>query len=476
MAVGNTAVWRVRPSGSDNNGAGYDSISYPGGTDYSQQDAAQATGTVGTASGTTTFTDAGGLFTSAMVGNALRIRSGTGFTVGYYFITAFTNSTTVTLDRSPGTGTVAVWNLGGGCATVYRVLNSANAVGDKIVAGNSVFILGSSLTPSVADYSFTGLISVVAGDTTSGKITIAGDQNTRPFLLRTDGDIIFNALAAVILDTLYFKGSNASNGRILDASGGASNVVMKNCVLNLNDLACDGIRIGGLGLVFNCEIFSKASPTSRTGFAAINAGGLNNIVINNYLHDLGGGGILVLISSSVALVYGNIFSKCTFPGIITNITTFSTFTAIVNNTFDSGLDDAIKIVAALPINGFIIYNNIFSNQNQTSKFAIDAAAGSAVTNDKFKMLVDFNDFFNNTSNYNNMSAGPNDLALDPQYTGAPNFNIGTNLKAKAFPPSTFLNDTSQSYIDMGAVQRQESSGGSTTIVVNTVRNITKKAS
>ena len=64
MAVTATAIFRVRPAASNTNGGGYDGIAYPGGVDYSQQNSAQATGTLGTSTASTTFTDAGGAFTA----------------------------------------------------------------------------------------------------------------------------------------------------------------------------------------------------------------------------------------------------------------------------------------------------------------------------------------------------------------------------------------------------------------------------
>ncbi len=120
MAINASAVWRVRPGGSNVNGGGYDAAISGAGTDYSQQDAAQVSGTAGTAAGTTTFTDAtANNFTSAMIGNAIWIASGAGFTAGAYFVTGFTSSSIVTLDRSPGTGSAAVWKLGGAWADFW---------------------------------------------------------------------------------------------------------------------------------------------------------------------------------------------------------------------------------------------------------------------------------------------------------------------------------------------------------------------
>src|SRR5277367_6296433 len=134
MAVAASAIWRIRPSGSNTNGGGYDVASYPGGTDYSRQNSPQATGTLGTAAGTATFTDAGGAFTSLMVGNALWIASGTGFTVGAYFVITFNSSTSVVLDRSPGTGSAAHWALGGGWADPATNTSSTG----PLVPGNVV--------------------------------------------------------------------------------------------------------------------------------------------------------------------------------------------------------------------------------------------------------------------------------------------------------------------------------------------------
>ena len=48
MAINATAIWRVRPSGNNANGGGYDPGIAGAATDYSQQNAAQASGSAGT--------------------------------------------------------------------------------------------------------------------------------------------------------------------------------------------------------------------------------------------------------------------------------------------------------------------------------------------------------------------------------------------------------------------------------------------
>src|SRR5271166_746827 len=162
MAVNATAVWRVRPSGSNTNGGGYDSGIAGAGTDYSQQNTAQATGTLGTAAGTTAFSDAGGAFTAVMIGNALWIASGAGFTAGAYFITGYTSATAITLDRSPGTGTVANWAVGGAWADPSTRFDTSSSPASPVVAGNIIYVLGSG-TPNPASYTYDYDITTAGG-------------------------------------------------------------------------------------------------------------------------------------------------------------------------------------------------------------------------------------------------------------------------------------------------------------------------
>src|ERR1700680_1745544 len=175
MAITATAAWRVRPSGVNTNGGGYDAGIAGAATDYSQQNAAQASGTNGATVGTTDFADVtAAAFTSAMIGNAIYI-TGAGQTTGFYFVVAFVSAAHVTLDRSPGTGTSATWHLGGGWAD-WWTNTTAN-----IVPGNIVYILGSG-TPNPASYTYDYVSPAsfvpVSGNATAGLITFANDPGT----------------------------------------------------------------------------------------------------------------------------------------------------------------------------------------------------------------------------------------------------------------------------------------------------------
>src|SRR5690242_11230658 len=144
MAVNATAIWRVRPSGNNANGGGFDpGISSPG-TDYSQQNGPHVTfdgATIrATTSGTSaTITVVGYTVAATDVANALNITGGTNFTTGWYFIQSVnTGANTWTLDRnvSSGAGSGMTGRMGGGWADPITNL------GSPPVAGNVVYVLG----------------------------------------------------------------------------------------------------------------------------------------------------------------------------------------------------------------------------------------------------------------------------------------------------------------------------------------------
>ena len=116
MAINATAQWRIRQDGANDNGGGYDPEISGAGTDYTDQSTPALSPTdLATTGAVTTLTSATGGFTAAMIGNCIRISSGTNFDTGYYFITGYTDTNTVTLDRTPssgGAGSSGVGKLG----------------------------------------------------------------------------------------------------------------------------------------------------------------------------------------------------------------------------------------------------------------------------------------------------------------------------------------------------------------------------
>jgi hypothetical protein len=123
MALSSLTVWELRTTGSDLNGGGYSS----GGTDYSQQDAAQVTAdgaaiALTSAGASSAVTLVGVAGAAGHVGNVVQISGGTNAIAGFYVVTDYT-ATTWTLDRNWCSGACGngVGRLGGALASPGKV-------------------------------------------------------------------------------------------------------------------------------------------------------------------------------------------------------------------------------------------------------------------------------------------------------------------------------------------------------------------
>src|SRR6266404_4468607 len=141
-------VWDVRPTTGDNTfGACFDATIANHGTDYSQGNAAQAVWTnLGITTTTVTDSSAGGLFTAAMIGNCLRLNTtGTGAhcVLGWYQVTAFTDTNTVTIDRDATTGGAGVacsGKVGGSTKSINGQTTTTLNTSTAMQAGNTIYV------------------------------------------------------------------------------------------------------------------------------------------------------------------------------------------------------------------------------------------------------------------------------------------------------------------------------------------------
>jgi Right handed beta helix region len=419
MAINASAVWRVRPSGNNLNGGGYDPGISGAATDYSQQNAAQVSGSAGTATGTTTFSDSvANNFTAAMVGNAIQIASGAGFTVGCYFVTAFTNSSTVTLDRSPGTGTVAVWKLGGGWAD--PITNTTNSVASQIpVGGNIVYILGSG-TPNPSSYTFDYNITsalnggAVNGSATNGVILFANDPQTPGYKAAPDttgGMPVIETIQEFIIGSnyvnfsgLWFVANAASSTGIINTGGNASAITLIGCVCdqNGNDIP---FTFNNACNFFGCEVFSSVTPGSSGSTFAISASNDGPAyVIGCNIHNTVGSGITIG-GGNGGIVTSSIVAKCRGVGIMLE-TGFNIL--IQGNTVDDNIGNGIELTSQAALAFTPIFNNIISNHTQAGTFGLTVDAGTATQNDALKSLCNYNVFYNNATDVNAINYGPHD--------------------------------------------------------------------
>lgn len=486
------------------------------GIDYSQQDTAQATATdYASVGASTTLTSASAGFTRMMVGNFFhQTTTGTGAfgIVGWYEIVSYTSATSVSLDRTPNSGTASV-ACTGFCGGAGRLNGLEDAFLEQVTAGNFVWLKNGSYTLSAA-INIASTNSTTASPTNIiGFNTVRGDVCTganRPLINSTTLQCAFGQ--SMNLRNLSVTGSAAT---CLNTGAGA---IAINCkVIQTSSLVRTGIALSTDGNILECEIVS------------INGGavslGSRSKVYGCYVHDSATG----IVSSQT----GNIISGCVVEGNATGISLTSTSgsSIIVNNTIygresKSGVGISLN---ANPSPNHLIANNVI--------YGLDTGISTLTTEQKSNMIY-YNDFFNNTADVTLTTKMANNLAVDPQFNGASqisgstattsgsvltqsggdfspvtdgadylhvisgtgvtagnyqitshtsttltvnnalgtssggdvvyyvatghDFSIGTNLRA-AGRPSLINGSESTSYLDMGAVQRQEPSTSATYI-------------
>lgn len=490
MVANATAVWRTRPSGNNNNGAGYDcaisaaatgthgslsgvtftdatasaftsgmagrSINIEGvgqykiatfvsatqitltvgsggvlpqlsggmswtvgsGTDYSQQNAAQVTqsgGTVSTA--TTTLTDTGASFTSALIGNGIRV-AGTGISTTYTFITAVPSGTTLTLQTSPGTaGTSVTYSIGGGWADFVTNTTSSGPV----IPGNTLYILGAG-TPNPAsyapDYTVSALWNIVAADGGgAGLVTFANDPSTpgyKPWPDTTGGMPLikntchgtFGNLSGSAFQGLWFYAASAvaAGDSYFNISAGQTND-FKGCVFDQNaiDVIVFNTSAGYMRL-YGCEIFSSSGGTGGSNFSCI-FGSSMCLMDSCNVHDTVGFGVRTT-SIPAAILVNTIVANCG-GGIGIDIIGNSANAIIMvkNCTIDSNVIGIRFNSGFAALNQMIVANNIVSNN---SSFGFQVGTSTAAQSDQSKLFIDYNIFYNNGADLQNISYGAHD--------------------------------------------------------------------
>jgi hypothetical protein len=160
----------------------------------------------------------------------------------------------------------------------------------------------------------------------------------------------------------------------------------------------------------------------------------NDFYNNIYSGTATGGSTTTLIDTAT-----NFASRGVLIGATVTNTTLAQSGTVTSITTTTNANDTLNFAA-------MAQNNVNTNAYTVTGTDISGTLASA------------------TSNVTHVTKGPHDLALDPQFVSAPtNLAIGTNLKAKgmagesAFPGLS----TTRGYMDIGAVQRQEPSGGGT---------------
>jgi len=441
MALPATTVLEVRTGASDNNGGGF--VTGETGTDYSQQDAAQASLTIASLvhSTTTQINVAVGDFTvSALdVGNLLQITGGAA-TAGVYRITAAdVANNRWTLDRSAGTvNFTVVGSMGGAFATPGK----ASAIG--VVAGIITWV-------RAGNYNITSTTSNVSG----GRVTL-GTANTRMIGYQsTRGDLTgVRPLLTATVNTMtmvtstndvVFGNINLSAGSATGIGGTSSSAgsLIHDVKVTGANASTTGAFLGGAN---SCHLRCEASGGSTNGFH-----GQGGHFIGCVASGIAGRGFQVSGSQC------SVFSHC----------------LAINNTGGSGkgFDLGTATGSAIFLN-CTAYGNASENFDNSSApvaacnwincLAVGSTTAFGFTrNGRAWNCAAFN---NNDGNYGSsvIKVGSFDLAADP-FVDATGLDFALNDEANgggvcraagflgAFPPLV----VTTSYMDIGCAQHQD---------------------
>jgi len=449
MAISRYMEWRMRAAGNKLNGGGFDPTVSGAGTNYADADSPILNLSDFACASNTTLTSATGGFTSAMIGNTVRIASGTNHLKGYYVITGHTDTNTVTIDRTCATGGNMTAGVGrvGGAAADFSVFASGGSgtqpdsgFTSPLAAGHTLWIRGAGTDdPSISspdfDFGTAGYWTLPNGDYTTGNIRIVG-YNGRP-CIKSNGLTIYQAYNCVIENIKWFTTSGSPNYLHL---GIVQAETVLNCKFDQNGQEACLVIFSGLAR--GCEFTNTGGTTSSTQ-AVVSPNAYGARVIACLFTNLRGPALVPDALSYPLNVDSCIIYNCKATSYAVAFTISNTGIRGVfkNSVIDSCAGDGIKIDSLVSLGMQAIYNNIISNNVGSGKYGINVSVGTAAANELMvrASLMDYNNLYNNgaggTSHYNGINAGAHDVSLDPQFTNASggDFSVGTNMKAIGYP-------------------------------------------
>lgn len=425
MAIPADTVWEVRTTGSDSACGGGFSTANKGatGVDYTQQDAAQYTYTSDlSGAGGTTLTSAGSHFTNDILGNVINI-SGQGF----YCVTGYTNTATVTVDRALGTFSGATGYVGGGLATP-----------------------GAALTPSV-DYNDiylkSGTYDRATALTISTKIRLIGYTSsrtdggpTRPIIRATANSIVIVNLNAICsVENIEARANTHTGITGFQLNGNFS--VLINSFANTCQV---GVDIEGL----YCTLAGCAADQCGTGYS-----------ISNHYYNVTG----CVAGNSTTNGYNTGASTGFFQDCIAFATTGRGFTTTARNQFVNCTSDGNTGAGG---HGFDTKNSVHINccATNNAQYGFKDDPGSAQS----QLWINCATYNNTAGAFSittpNLQANINPVALSASpYTSpdfAPNAAAGGGASLRgAGVPTAFPDTTTTNNRDIGAAQHADPAGG-----------------
>lgn len=472
--------WYIRAGGAETNGGGFDPYVSGAGTNYCDQDAAQLSLTdLATAGTSANISSATGGFTSAMIGNVLRIASGTNFTADYYVLTAVTDTNNATVDRncSVGAGSAGVCKLGGAHAHIMQYASSTgagtptHALATPLIAGNTIYIRGTGgADPTVDDYDWSGGYwnFPAGGNLSTGNVRIIGyPSGTRP-RIGHQGILLYDAKWTAVEHVKFFQKTSGFTGNNIAPIGwNTSATSYYDCIFDSNGKDSKQAQFGnnsdGSGICMGCEFRNSGGGAAGTAahVGMVHVGGFHAF---NWVHAARGHGF------TADGIGGTIFGCLVNANLVNGYKDTGAGTAdigptyIANNTWDANGGDCLNFVAN-DIEVHSIVNNIFSNHVGASKVVFNFTDSKTLNTQKYKELIGFNDFYGNTTNFSTVSGAVSwsinpapdgalvgDLTANPGYANAAgnDFTPGANVIGSGIAKSSQLTTTDY-HLNMGAV-------------------------
>lgn len=489
--------------------------------DYSQQDTAQYAVSTATTSGagSTTLTVASGSFTRMMVGNLIYIASGTNFQTGWYEISTYTDPNNVVLDRTPtsgGAGSNGVIKVGG----AGRLNGLEDAQLEALPASSYMWIKNGT-------YTISGTISVASTNSSTstqsqiiGYNSTRGDNptgSTRPTIVAGANTCTFGQYQN--LRYLQFTTTSATGivtgtgGNMIWVKGVNTSTATGRPAISVGTNAChyfcEGVSYNGTGGVggsttpqlYGCYFHDSDTNYSTSGttvvadfniFARGTTAGLtaSNAAANvraNYntfygrQAKMGTGLNLTSAGSPNNHIIGNIFN-CLTTGVAVgtssdqrncgDLNVFYNNTSNASNyslsptdytTLDPTFTSATEITGTTATSSGSVLTQSggdFSSVVDGQSYLFIISGTGLTANRRYGIVSHTSTTITTDNSIGTSSAGD----INYYISVGSDFSVGTNMKAIS-APGTFPGGLTTGYLDAGAVQRQEGTGGSTYVTI-----------
>lgn len=477
-AISASTVWEVRTTGTDTNGGGF--VTGASGTDMSQfnnKNAAACTSCQSTTVNisttdavtavSTTVTSATANFSAALVGNLIYLSGGTGpVTAAWYQVTAFTNSTTVTVDRNIIVSTGVTLNIGGALATPKQGLTNSAASNTVWVQTGTYTVSATQTFPSgVNDLPNAKANYMLGYNSSRGDVPTGG---TRPTITTGTAALVLVTIAGANFRMENFILDAASTGNtgiqvtVTNSERGVS--VTNVSILNFKTIGLIALVGTGANGGRYAQMEITGGNASCTGGIS-GSGGLGGTFSDIYIHANACSGINTNSQNSALSMYRVISANntsATGHGMLLDA-------LLLGASCDScviygNAGDGVKVAGTYQ--DFIIKNSvIYGNTGTGLNFGFNQGPAA--------LAINYNGVGGNGTNRTNVTAGANDVVLtvDPFTSGSGgNFALnataggGAALKSVGFP-GVFPGAAATGFADIGTIRHQDPAGGGATVGV-----------